>query len=180
MERKLEIPKMSDEDIAKRYETIKPIVSKNGKAVWLRKLSSGELSYKVYMSLDKEGDYAGDVNFSNLSPLADVKILHRYGYYGFFKPSVGEVLAQIPNEMLHKVTAFEMIYSPSTCADFNVFNKEFHSGYHVSIVRLYQPKDDTNEAAEQIERYPTKESVTPVGMTEEEFQKLKALFGQED
>ena len=54
------------------------------------------------------------------------------------------------------------------------FKDELNAGFHVSIVRLYQAKDDTNEAANPITEYPTSDSKIPVGITEEEFKKLFA------
>lgn len=36
-------------------------------------------------------------------------MLHGYGYYGLFKPSVGEIIRQIPKDLLEKVVAFEII-----------------------------------------------------------------------
>ena len=32
----------------------------------------------------------------DVKPLCDITTYHTYGYYGFFKPSIAEVLAQIP------------------------------------------------------------------------------------
>lgn len=177
MQRKFEIPKMRNEDIAKWYEKIKPIVSNNGKPFWLMKLKQWEIFYTAYTWLDKKCDFSGEVSYSELSHLADVKMLHRYrAPYGYFRPTISEVISQIPHEMLSRVTAFEIIYSPSTPRDFEVFNDEFHSGYHVFLVRLYQAKNDINREAHPVGMYPNKKSVLPIGMTEEEFEKLKALF----
>jgi len=190
MERKFEIPTMSEATIRKWYSTIRPIVHQGSNFTFLRKLSNKELSGVAYTWLDNPKDYAENVDFSKLSFLADVKMLHTYGYYGLFKPSVGEVIRQIPADMLEKAVAFEIIYSPVTWADFEQFKAEFDAGFHVSIVRLYKNKDDTIEAVEPIgvfsnepvwrpaTAYPTENSVLPIGMTEEEFGKFKKFIGQ--
>lgn len=190
MERKIEIPKMSEGTIEKWYSTIKPIVHEGNKFTFLRELSSQEISGSAYTWFNDPEDYAEDVDFSKLSFLADVKMLHGYGYYGLFKPSVGEVIRQIPEDMLEKAVAFEIIYSPVTAADFEQFRTEFDAGFHVSIVRLYKNKDDTSEAAEPIgvfsnepvwrpaTAYPTENSVLPIGMTEEEFGKFREFIGK--
>ena len=167
MERKFEIPQMSNEKIAHWYETINPIVKHN---TYLRELSADELTGTAYTWLNEPSDYADKVDFSKLSVLEDRKMLHGCGYYGFFKPSVGEVIRQIPKEYLEKVVAFEII--DGAIAMNSTFNAELNAGFHVSIVRLYQAKDDTNEAAYQITKYPTSDSKVPVGMTEEEFAEL--------
>lgn len=167
MERKFEIPKMSNEEIACWYATIKPIV---GHDTYLRGLSADELTGSAYTWLNKPSDYADKVDFSKLSVLEDRKMLHGYGYYGYFKPSVGEVIRQIPKEHLKKVVAFEII--DGAIAMNSTFNAELNAGFHVSIVRLYQAKDDTNGVAQPITEYPTSDSKLPVGMTEEEFKEL--------
>lgn len=68
-----------------------------------------------------------------------------------------------------KVVAFEIIAGAIGME--GIFKDELNAGFHVSIVRLYQAKDDTNEAAQQIERYPTPNYQVPVGMAEEHFKK---------
>ena len=183
MERKIRIPVMEDNEITKWYETIKPIVNYKTdetlklNSVYLRELTEEELSNISYTWLTKE-NYADKVDYSKLSVLADVKMLHRWSYYGYFKPSVGEIIRQIPKKMLEKVVAFEIIYSPDDWSDFNLFKEEFDESYHVSVVRLYQAKDDSNIAAEKImTEYPSKEdTVPPIGMSDEEFHQLKDLI----
>lgn len=169
MERKFDIPKMSNEDIARWYTTIRPIVKHS---IYLRELSTKELTNSAYTWIRSLNDYAEQVDFSKLSVLEDRKMLHTWGYYGFFKPNVGEVIRQIPKEYLNRVVAFEIIAGP--LAMNNVFRDEFNAGFHVSIVRLYQAKDDTNESAKPITVYPEKDSAIPVGMTKKEFDQLFA------
>ena len=108
MERKIEIPTMSKEEITKWYANIKPIVGKAPKS-YLRNLSEKEITGVAYTWMTKPEDLAEPVDFSKLSVLADVKMLHKWAYYGFFKPDVGEVIRQIPKEYLEKVVAFEML-----------------------------------------------------------------------
>lgn len=170
MKRKFEIPKMSTEEIAHWYATIKPIVNHD---TYLRKLSTKELQTVAYIWLNEPTDYADKVDFSKLSVLEDRKMLHGWGYYGFFKPSVGEIIRQIPKEYLKKVVAFEII--DGAIAMNSTFIDELNAGFHVSIVRLYQIKDDTNEVAHQITKYPTNNDKIPVGITEEQFNELFSL-----
>lgn len=167
MERKFEIPKMNNAEIARWYATINPIV---GHDTYLRRLSADELTSVAYTWLNKPSDYSDKVDFSKLSVLEDIKMLHGYGSYALFKPSVGEVIRQIPKEHLKKVIAFEII--DGAIAMNSTFNAELNAGFHVSIVRLYQAKDDTNEVAHPITGYPTNDSKLPIGMTEEEFKEL--------
>lgn len=142
MKRIFEIPKMSNEEIAKRYTSIKPIIRKEGKPSYLRNLSNSELENVAYTWLNDSTDYGEFVDFTKLSVLTDVKMLHRWRYYGFFKPTVGEVIRQIPKEYLEKVIAFEIIAGPLDI--YTTFKAELNAGFHVSIVRLYQANDETN------------------------------------
>lgn len=54
----------------------------------------------------------------------------------------------------------------------STFKDELNAGFHVSIVRLYQAKNEQNEVAHKIKEYPTSDSKIPVGMTEDEFKEL--------
>lgn len=174
MERKFKIPEMSNEDIVKWYSNIKPIVDNEGTPTYLRELTNSELQDKAYTWLTEPSDYSDIVDFTKLSVLADVKMLHAYGYYGFFQPSVGEVIRQIPKEYLGKVIAFEIL--EGAIGMNGIFNAELNAGFHVSIVRLYEAKNDTNEVAQPANIYPTPDSKTPIGITEEKFQILKESY----
>ena len=172
MKQTFEIPKMNIKDIAKWYKNIKPIANDQERPKYLRKLTKHELTHTAYTWLYKPSDYAEPVDYSKLSVLADIKMLHSYSFQGFFKPDVGEVIRQIPKEYLEKVIAFEIIKG---AIGYNtVYNEELNAGFHVSIVRLYQAKDDTNEAAQPIVIYPTTNDKVPIGMTKEDF---NSLFG---
>lgn len=174
MERKFKIQMMSDGDIARWYATIKPIVKNGGKSTYLRELLESELKTTAYNWLNEPKDYGDIVDYTKLSVLADVKMLHSWSYYGIFKPSVSEVIRQIPKEYLEKVVAFEII-NGAIGMD-TIFKAELEEGFHVSIVRLYQAKDETNNEAQPIDTYPTSDCKIPIGMTEEEFQGVKKIL----
>lgn len=167
MERNFEIPEMSNEDITHWYKSIKPIVNHG---VYLRKLSSEESTNVAYTWLTKSKDYADPVDYSKLLVLEDVKMLHEFGMIALFKPSVGEVIRQIPKEHLEKVVTFEIIYGAIGMT--STFKDESKQGFHVSIVRLYQSKDDSNDEAHPITEHPTEDSKIPVGITVEDFNEL--------
>lgn len=75
-----------------------------------------------------------------LMPLCDIRTYHTYGYHGLFKPSIAEVLAQIPVEYLNKVVAFEIVNKPQTVADLDRERVALDAGYHVATTRLYYRK----------------------------------------
>lgn len=165
--------KMKKKKVEKWYRRIKPIVIKGEKHVFLRELKGKELRKKGYTWFNEEEDYGPEVDYSRLSVLADVKMLHGYRYYMYFEPTVQEVIRQIPDKLLKKTIAFELIYNPTSMVDLGIFKKEFNYGYNVSVIRLYKIRKETEEAARPIEKYPEKESKKPIGMTKKEFKKLK-------
>ena len=172
MFKEFNIPEMTTEDIVKWYQKIKPIVCRNGDLKYMRELSPDELTKKSYTWLNKPEDYGDKVDLSTLSIFTDVKMLHKFSYHGFFKPSVGEIIRQIPEELRPLTDAFEIIYSPSGWPDFNIFKDEFDQNYHVSIVRLYQKSDVGLPKAEKLLEYPTSGSPLPIHIEAEKFKKL--------
>jgi hypothetical protein len=126
------IPKLTDKEVVQLYAKIKPVVK--GTQIGKEKLSGfinkwaeeQKSSGEEFASLKKEaGDrlyWITDVNPKNvaftweaipigvaagLKELRCVTTYHTYSYYGFFKPSVYEVLAQIPGDIKDRVVAFQ-------------------------------------------------------------------------
>lgn len=73
----------------------------------------------------------------DIKPLCFITTYHAWAYYGFFKPSIAEVLAQVPEELLEIVVAFEIVQSPETAEDLNKYPDAFDAGYHVATTQLY-------------------------------------------
>lgn len=133
------IPYMSDEELMRRYLKIKPVATVDGVKYWLRNYSLKELSnmsYIWYARTDKQAPVGTALEHHTCY---DFECLHTYGYPGFFKPSISEVLAQIPEEIFkqYSIDAFEIIDRPRCSADFNKHKEAFDKGFHTSIVRLY-------------------------------------------
>lgn len=141
---KVSIPKISDEELKERYEQIKPVITVNGKLHYFREFTFEELSNRSYLwGCDKNVREEVKENELEVWEGKDFACLHSWGYYGFFKPSVAEVLAQINELDLPLVSAFEIIESPKTAEDFHkdsFTSIAFNNGYHVSTVRLYRKK----------------------------------------
>lgn len=138
------IPKISNAEIQKRYKLIKPVITVNGKLHYFREFSPKELSSYSYLWNISE-DVRKEVGENELEILEgrDFICLHTYGYHGFFKPSIAEVLSQIKEHDIPLIKAFEIIESPQTSADFykdSFTSIAFNQGYHVSTVRLYGTK----------------------------------------
>lgn len=132
------IPEISNEELLERYKRIKPIVEIEGTKYFLRDFKEDELRNISFIWNAKE-EKKEPVDVQKIKPIEnrDFKCIHKYGYYGLFKPSIAEVLAQIPERDLQLVCAFEIIESPENTRDFAKHQIEFDNGYHVSKVRLY-------------------------------------------
>lgn len=170
--KKISIPEMTPDEIMKLYSHIKPIVWRDGKRVYLRQLCKKEAIDQVFTKIESEGEEEKEVNYSELAKLADIRMLHRWGYHMYFKPSVGEVIRQIPKEMINDVVAFQLLHGSTS----NLFKETFNAGYHTSVVRLYKTKGKDDIAAEPPKPYPNKDTVKPIGMTDEEFTRFYEFF----
>lgn len=138
----LHIPEITDVRLKQLYSRIKPVMKKagSGELYWLREFSDDELRHVAYTWGD---NFDRRVPDGTIAPIKgkDFRCLHRYGFQGFFKPSIAEVLAQIDPRLLGVVVAFEIIKSPSTEADLRkdpFTSAAFNEGFHVSTVRLYK------------------------------------------
>lgn len=125
----LEIPKISNDRLAELAARIKPVVrNRNGALAYIKPC---DLRHEAFTWDAKTTRKA-----KNLVKHATIRTLHTYGYYGMFKPSVAEVLAQIPVELIEQTVAFETV-GP---ADADALNKEsaaLNAGFHVATTRLY-------------------------------------------
>jgi hypothetical protein len=128
---KVWIPEVSRNDIERLAKIIRPIIRnhQDGQAYYIKSVDLFETAYTWDPKITKIA--------IGIKPIVDITTYHTYGYYGFFKPSVAEVLAQIPAEHLNKVVAFEIIGSPETAEDMNEEHAALNAGYHVATTRLY-------------------------------------------
>lgn len=68
-----------------------------------------------------------------------VATLHTWGYYGFFKPSIAEIISQTPLRILKESKYFRLV-GPENCDDMNKFYDVLNDGYHVGITTFYKDK----------------------------------------
>lgn len=136
------IPRISDEEMQKRYKHIKPVITKNGKLHYFREFSLEEIrDISCLWNIDEYVQKEVNENELEIFEGKDFICLHRYGHYGLYTPSIGEILSQINTPDIPLTTAFEIIESPKTPADFNKSSFSsiaFHNGYYVSTIRLYR------------------------------------------
>lgn len=130
MSEKTWIPKVSVEVITELAKRIKPVVLFEKKGICY--IKPVDLFKVAFLWDTKPAKKA-----TGLRALCEIITYHEFGYHGFFKPSIAEVLAQIPKEHLDKVTAFEIVDYPKDCDDLNKESEALNAGYHVAKTRLY-------------------------------------------
>lgn len=125
-----EIPKISNRTLKELYKQMKPVVRFGLFGKKLEPDDRGELYYIKDPDLRGEAftwDPEATKKATGLKKLEDIVTYHSYGYYGFFKPSIAEVVAQIPKKYLSKVAAFETSTDASIDGD-----------YHATTTTLYE------------------------------------------
>lgn len=115
--------------IDEHLRRIEPIVEFKGEKSYIRHCDPRKVSY-IW-----DAKPAGKAD--EMTPICKLVTYHSYGAPNLFKPSIAEVVAQIPESIISRVIAFEMIKSPQEAKDLNHENKALNKGYHVATVVLY-------------------------------------------
>jgi hypothetical protein len=133
------LPEISDEKLEKLLKDIKPVVrfsKKNSSEAGLVRDDEGDLYF--IEDVDPRGiaftwdpKPTGIAERVNPNPYRTIQTIHSYGAPAFFKPSIAEVLAQIPEEEYAKCVAFETDSN-------NGFTQD--SEYHTATTKLYERK----------------------------------------
>lgn len=124
------IPPITDERLNELAEKIKPIVRMDDEPHYIEPV---DLRRTAYTWDPKPADRA-----EGLGEICDIRTYHSYGAPVYFKPSIAEVIAAIPEEHLGEVVAFEIVESPETADDLNKELEALNAGYHVATTRLYR------------------------------------------
>ncbi len=161
--KKFKIPEISDAKLAELVQRIKPVVRMARVKTSMRKTKTGGVRITQILHLlgkmvpwesgrlhyirpvdPRSVAYTWEPKHTKeargLQPIRDITTLHTYGFYGFFKPSIAEVLAQIPEDILDSVVAFEIVKHPETADDLNKDIDALNAGFHVATTRLYTKK----------------------------------------
>lgn len=129
IEKKVWIPEVPKDQIVLLAERIKPVYDFGHKKRYIKPVDLFNVSY-IWEPISAK-------RAVGIKPLCDIRTYHGYGHYGMFKPSIAEVLAQIPDEHLSKVVAFEIVNCPKDADDLNKEQEALNAGYHVATTRLY-------------------------------------------
>lgn len=133
----LEIPEIDDKTLAGFYRLLKPIVTIDEVKYLLKEFSLEQLRNISYIWKSDE-DKRDVVDLNKLEPVEDFLCLHTWGYYGLFKPSIAEILAQVPEKTICEANVFEIIEKPETREDVFRYPEVINNGFHLSKVRSYK------------------------------------------
>lgn len=97
------VPHIEDNTLDLRVRRFTPLVQSNGK-LW--RLTGPVDPVRVAFTMVDKRDL---VPVENFQPIRKVRTQHSCGYYGFFKPSQAEVLAQLPPDLDPEANAFYII-----------------------------------------------------------------------
>lgn len=135
--KKLEIPEIDDNRLKELYQLLKPIVTIDEMKYLLREFTLQELRNQSYI-WNRHEDKRDVVDPNKLETVDDFLCLHTWGYYGLFKPSIAEVLSQVPESVIEQANTFEIIESPETREDVFKYKEVIDNGFHLSKVRAYK------------------------------------------
>ena len=125
-----EVPQITDERLAELAERIKPVIRKNDVLYSIKPVDLRKIAFIWDPTEDGEAPA--------LESIGEIRTYHKFGHPGFFKPSIAEVLAMIPDEFINNVEFFEIIESPKNADDLNKEKEALAMGYHVARTRLYK------------------------------------------
>jgi hypothetical protein len=136
------IPEISEERLRELYSRIKPLVEeKDGNKYTLEEFTPKDLrEISYYWNHEKNRKDIIDTN--DLETIQDFPCLHTWGYYGLFKPSIAEVLSQMPEDVAEEADFFEIVEWPKDADDLNKQKEILNAGFHLSRVRAYRLKTE--------------------------------------
>lgn len=130
----VEAPKIDDTTLAKLAARVKPMVPNREDDGHLWFIKPVDLRGTAFTWDPKPTKRA-----EGLAVLTTIRTLHTFSYYGFFKPSVAEVLAHLttfPQEWLDTIVAFHTA-GPRNADDLNADMNAIIAGYQVAYTTFY-------------------------------------------
>lgn len=118
------IPKLSKERINELYSRIKPVYEYKRRLYYMKDVDLFNIAFTWDPKPLKPA--------SGLEKIVDIETLHTWAFYGFFKPTIEEVLCQIPKEYINRTIAFrtELVSDDPSIA--------IRGDYHVATTTLYE------------------------------------------
>jgi hypothetical protein len=123
------VPEISDTKLNELIKNIVPVIRRGNELYNIKITDLRNISYTWDPILTD--------TYKNLKEVARIKTDHYCGYYALFKPSIAEVLAQIPEYLLNKVCAFEIINDIDSGTDDEIKIYDYGNGHQATTI-LYE------------------------------------------
>ncbi len=137
---------ISDERLTELYARIKPVVRKDDELYFIKDVHPRNIAFTLHPEITHKPE-------KPLIKLTTIKTKHGCGYILFFKPSIDEVLACIPDELLqdNKTVAFEINKKPiQMITDNGNYHHTAQTTLYTYSSQLLNEKDNI-ETEEEIE-----------------------------
>ena len=121
-----------DKRVMMLAETIHPLVERDGKLFHIQ-----FSLYQIHEAFAWSPEILHEATY--LEPICEVRTLHSFGAPEFFKPSVHEVLDQMPKQIEDEAVAF-VARGPKDADDLNREIGALNKGFHVAKTTFFRRK----------------------------------------
>lgn len=129
----LEIPRIDDAALGHLGSSIKPLVrGDDGELYHIQPVDYRNTAFLRSPQITGRAE--------ELHEVAAIPTLHRWSASSFFRPTVAQVLAQIPSELVDQVEAFEVVGPETSRTQLDVVS----AGYHLAATILYSSRPQTS------------------------------------
>ena len=127
----MHIPEITDERLKELAIKIRPVYIYENELTWIEPVKNLR---RTAFSWDPSPGAPAE----NLEKLTTIQTLHTFGYHGFFKPSVAEVLAQMPEWVEEQGAVAFSTVGPKNAQDLNDQRDAVKAGYHQAQTTFYK------------------------------------------
>jgi len=151
------IHKIDEKELNRRLKLISPCVEKEREIIKMK--DYGNPINQSFSWTYKEGDVVGTVSFDGISvedrpaenggwymkqvaeKVGEFLTLHGFAYYGFYKPSLEEVLSQLPAELFdEEKLAGRKLYFTNKMISEDLNTAMLNQNYHIARTSIYIDK----------------------------------------
>lgn len=125
------IPTITDDRLRELSARIVPVVPKDGVLHYIKPCPARTVAFPWSPAFTTAAE--------DIEPCGEITTYHTWGYYGFFKPSIAEVLSFVQGIPNDDIVAFSTI-GPETADDLNAQWSVVQDGFHRATTTLYRRK----------------------------------------
>lgn len=148
------IPEISEEELERRMKFISPCSEKENKIILMKDLGDpikqsfswnykdgetlGTVSYDGIHKKDRPAENGGWYTKLIAEKIGEFLTLHGFAYYGFYKPSIKEVLSQLPKEIFdEEKLAGRKLYFTNKMISSEINIAMLDQNYHIAKTVVY-------------------------------------------